>query len=75
MGKRPLSFSRQSIGIPLPVRMRAARDALQFEHPKLAVVAQLSEQNIGALLEQRLRHVRSHYPEAKLIEHQPEQLD
>jgi hypothetical protein len=56
-----------------PDRFRAAREALAYESPKLAVVAQLSEQSIGDLLERRLFHTRRHYPEAPcLIELKPE---
>jgi hypothetical protein len=37
------------------------------------VVAQVSEQAIGERLELALAHNRSHYPEAKLIEHRNEE--
>ena len=41
--------------IPLPVRMRAAGMALPHEHPKLAVVAQVTDQGFAELLDRRLK--------------------
>ena len=57
--------------IPLPVRMRAAIACLPFETPKLAVTAQVSENDFAALLDQRIKRLE----EAKLIEHQPQQVE
>jgi hypothetical protein len=54
--------------LPLSVRMRAAIEVLPFTHPKLAVTAQVSENDFAALLDQRIKRLQ----EAKLIEHQPE---
>jgi hypothetical protein len=41
--------------IPLPVRIRAAGMALPHEHPKLAVVAQVTDQGFAELLDRRLK--------------------
>jgi hypothetical protein len=41
---------------------------LPFTHPKLAVTAQVSENDFAALLDQRIKRLQ----EAKLIEHQPQ---
>jgi hypothetical protein len=43
--------------LPLPVRMRAAISALQYEHPRLAVVAQINEQSFAEVLERRLQNM------------------
>jgi hypothetical protein len=47
----------QNLGVPLPVRMRAAIACLPFEVPKLAVTAVVSEQNFAEVLERRLRRI------------------
>jgi hypothetical protein len=52
--------------LPLSVRMRAAIEVLPFTHPKLAVTAQVSENDFAALLDRRLQRIK----QAKLIEHQ-----
>jgi hypothetical protein len=44
--------------LALPVRMRAAIAALQYEHPRLAVVAQISEQSFAEVLERRLQNLQ-----------------
>ena len=54
--------------LPLSVRMRAAIEVLPFTHPKLAVTAQVTENDFAELLDRRLRRME----EAKLIEHQPQ---
>ena len=41
--------------LALPVRMRAAIAALPHEHPRLAVMAQISEQSFAEVLERRLK--------------------
>jgi len=37
--------------------MRAAIEVLPFTHPKLAVVAQINEQNFAEVLERRLKRI------------------
>lgn len=58
----------QNPEVPLPVRMRAAIAAIPFETPKLAVTAQVSENDFAALLDARIKR----HEQAKLIEHQPQ---
>jgi hypothetical protein len=53
--------------LPLTTRMRAAIAALPFEHPKLAVTAQVSESDFATLLDRRIKR----FEEMKLIEQQP----
>ena len=48
--------------------MRAAIEVLPFTHPKLAVTAQVTENDLATLLDRRLRRME----EAKLIEHAPQ---
>ena len=50
--------------VPLAVRMRAAMACLPFETPKLAVTAQITEQDFATLLDRRLKRIE----EMKLIE-------
>jgi len=50
--------------VPLSVRMRAAMACLPFETPKLAVTAQITEQDFATLLDRRLKRLE----EMKLIE-------
>jgi hypothetical protein len=58
--------------LPLPTRMRAAGMALQFEHPKLAVSANVPwDHEFGFRLDQAIE--RSATP--KVIEHQPSKID
>jgi hypothetical protein len=67
----PLAFLKavyMNADLPLSVRMRAAIEVLPFTHPKLAVTAQVSENDFAALLDQRIKRLQ----EAKLIEHQPQ---
>jgi hypothetical protein len=56
----PLSFLKavyMNSNLPLSVRMRAAIEVLPFTHPKLAVVAQINEQNFAEVLERRLNRI------------------
>src|SRR6516225_3303891 len=54
----------QNPEVPLSVRMRAAMACLPFETPKLAVTAQITEQDFATLLDRRLKRLE----ELKLIE-------
>ena len=54
----------QNPEVPLSVRMRAAMACLPFETPKLAVTAQITEQDFATLLDRRLKRLE----EMKLIE-------
>jgi hypothetical protein len=51
--------------LPLPTRMRAAIAAIQFEHPKLAVTANLSSGDFADQLDQAVERSR------KVIEAKP----
>ena len=54
----------QNPEVPLSVRMRAAMACLPFEIPKLAVTAQITEQDFATLLDRRLKRLE----EIKLVE-------
>jgi hypothetical protein len=67
----PLAFLKEvymNTDLPLSVRMRAAIEVLPFTHPKLAVTAQVTENDLAVLLDQRIKR----YQEMKMIEHQPQ---
>src|SRR5262249_58471610 len=51
-------------GLPLTTRMRAMIAAVPFESPKLAVTAQVSENDFATLLDQRIERLQK----MKLIE-------
>ena len=51
--------------VPLPVRMRAAMAALQFEHPKLAVTANVEAGDFAFKLDQAVERSRRVMIEAK----------
>ena len=53
--------------LPLTTRMRAALGAIQFESPKLAVVAQVTENDIATVLDRRI----ARYQQMKLLESKP----
>jgi hypothetical protein len=57
--------------LPLLTRMRAAIAALPFESPKLAVTAQVSEQDFATLLDQRLARIEA----MKTVEARPQQVE
>jgi hypothetical protein len=59
--------------LPLVVRMRAAMACLPFESPKLAVTAQVSEQDFATLLDQRLARIEA--MKADAIEAKSEQVE
>jgi len=68
----PLSFLKavyMNADLPLSVRMRAAIELLPFTHPKLAVVAQVSENDLATLLDRRLKRIEQ--MEMKVIEAKP----
>src|SRR5262245_23649844 len=48
----------QNPSLALSIRMRAAAIALPFESPKLAVVAQVTENSFAELLERRLKRLQ-----------------
>jgi hypothetical protein len=60
--------------LPLPVRMRAAIAALPHEHPRLAVMAQISEQSFAEVLERRIKKL-TEMENGKAIEHKPQPFD
>jgi hypothetical protein len=63
----PLSFLKavyMNVELPLSVRMRAAIELLPYSYPKLAVVAQVTENDIAVLLDRRIKR----YEEMKVIE-------
>jgi hypothetical protein len=69
----PLDFLKavyMNADLPLSVRMRAAIEVLPFTHPKLAVVAQVTENDIATLLDRRIKR----YEEMKLIEAKPNKV-
>ena len=67
----PLTFLKgiyMNDELPLSVRMRAAIEVLPFIHPKLAVTAQVTENDLVTLLDRRIKRME----QARLIEHQPQ---
>jgi hypothetical protein len=50
--------------LPLPTRLRAAIAALPHEVPRLAVTAQITDNDIATLLDQRIKR----FQEMKLLE-------
>lgn len=55
----------RSSAMPLSVRMRAAVEALPFEHPKLAITASFNGGDFAAQMEKAFQR------SAKVIEHEP----
>jgi hypothetical protein len=58
----PLSFLKavyMNAELPLSVRMRAAIELLPFTHPKLAVTAMVTENDIATLLDRRLKRIEA----------------
>ena len=60
--------------LPLVVRMRAAMACLPFESPKLAVTAQVSEQDFATLLDQRLARIEAMKTDAIEARAQPAEV-
>ena len=57
----PLAFLKavyMNADLPLSVRMRAAIEVLPFTHPKLAVTAQVSENDFADLVRQKNTAIR-----------------
>lgn len=52
----------------LTMRIRCAMACLQYEHPRLAVTAMVSEQSFAEVLERRLRKLRDMEQNGKAIE-------
>jgi hypothetical protein len=61
--------------MPLPVRMRAAGMALPHEHPRLAVVAQITDEGIAELLDARLKKLAAMEKNGKTIDRPQHQID
>jgi hypothetical protein len=58
----PLAFLKAvylNADLPLSVRMRAAIEVLPFTHPKLAVTAQITENDFAVLLDRRIKHMEA----------------
>jgi hypothetical protein len=54
----PLNFLKavyMNADLPLSVRMRAAIELMPYSYPKLAVVAQVTDQGLAELLDRRLK--------------------
>jgi hypothetical protein len=69
----PLNFLKavyMDAKLPLSVRMRAAIELLPFTHPKLAVTAMVTENDIATLLDRRLKRIEQ--MEMKVIEAKPQ---
>jgi hypothetical protein len=67
----PLSFLQtvyMDAELPLTTRMRAAMAILPFIHPKLAVIAQVQENDLAELLDRRLRKIEEMKANGKLID-------
>jgi hypothetical protein len=58
----PLDFLKavyMNAELPLSVRMRAAIELLPFTHPRLAVTAMVTENDIATLLDRRLKRIEA----------------
>jgi hypothetical protein len=54
--------------VNLHIRIRCAMACLQYEHPRLAVTAMVSEQSFAEVLERRLKKLRDMEQNGKAIE-------
>src|SRR5262249_26193173 len=62
--------------LPLHTRMRAAMAALKHEVPKLAVTAQITENDIATILDRRIARLEEMKAnQAKVIDAQPQQVE
>ena len=62
-------------GQELHTRIRCAMACLPFQTPKLAVVAQITEQDIASVLDRRIAHYQRLQSQIKLIEAKPTKLE
>jgi len=60
--------------LPLPIRMRAAMACLPFEHPKLMVAAQITENSLAELLDRRLEKIKQ-LQSTPVIDAKPQQVE
>jgi len=72
----PLNFLKavyMDAKLPLSVRMRAAIELLLFTHPKLAVTAMVTENDVATLLDRRLKRMEAMNgkPQPQTIETKP----
>ncbi len=71
----PLNFLKavyMDAKLPLSVRMRAAIELLPFTHPKLAVTAMVTENDIATLLDRRLKRIEAMNGKPQQIDHTPQ---
>ena len=61
----------RNVALDLSIRMRAASLAIAYEMPKLAVVAQVTENDLATLLDRRIKRLQE-IEAGKLIEAKPQ---
>ena len=76
---RYLQMIYRDSSLSTAVRMRAAISALNYEVPRLAVTAQITEQDFATLLDRRLKRIEEmkllEADGAKVIEAQPQPVE